>query len=72
MYAQVTYLRIPQQLYSKARSDNIFRQHCNITQISFNIATNSDTGLALDYHVAIHFKPPRTPMLYDAVKAKVL
>jgi hypothetical protein len=72
MYAQVAYPRIPQQLYPKTRSDNILGQHYNITQIPFDIATNPDTGLSLDYHVAIHFKPPRTPILYDVVKAMVL
>ena len=72
LYAQVTYPRVPQQLYPKARSDNILGQHYNIIQIPFDIATNPDTALLLDYHVAIHFKPPRTPMLYDTVKDMVL
>ena len=72
LYAHVTYLRVPQLLYPKTRSDNIPGQHFNITQIPFDIATNPDTGLALDYHVAIHFKPPSSTMLYDTVKDMVV
>jgi hypothetical protein len=70
--AQVAYPRIPQQLYPKERNDNILGQHYNITQIPFEIPTNLDTGLSLDYHIAIYFEPPKTPILYDAVKAMVV
>ena len=43
LYAQVAYPRVPRQLYPKARNNNILRQHYNITQISFDTATNTDT-----------------------------
>ena len=70
--AQAAYPRIPQQLYPNEKSENIMGQHYNITQIPFEIPTNPDTSLSLDYHVAIYFEPPKTPILYDVVKAMVL
>jgi hypothetical protein len=70
--AQASYPRIPQQLYPKERSDNIPGQHYNITKIPFDIPTDPDTGLSLDYHIAIYFVPLVIPILHDVVKALVL
>jgi hypothetical protein len=67
---QVAYLRIPQQLYPKVRSDNILGQHYNITQILFGIPTNPNIGLSLGYHVAFYFEPPRIPILYNSMVLK--
>lgn len=47
-------------------------QHFNIIQIPFEILTNPTTGLALDFHIEIHFELYRENLLHDVVKPMVL
>ena len=53
-----SYPHVPQTLYPTARPDGLDGQHYNLTQLPFDIATDPETGLSLDYQVAIHFNRP--------------
>jgi hypothetical protein len=53
-----SYPHVPQILYPIARPDGLDGQHYNLTQLPFDIATDPETGLSLDYQVAIHFNRP--------------
>jgi hypothetical protein len=48
----------------------VLGQHYNLTQIPFEVATNPDTGLFLDFHITIYFEQPKTPYEHDEILAK--
>jgi hypothetical protein len=45
-------------------------QHFNLTQIPFEVETHPDTGLALDFHVAIFFEKPNIAFEHDVILDK--
>jgi hypothetical protein len=48
----------------------VLGQHYNLTQIPFEVATNPDTGLSLDFHITIYFEQSKTPFEHDEILAK--
>jgi hypothetical protein len=68
--AIVSFPRVPQKLYPSTRSDKVLGQHYNLTQLPFEIDTNQDTGLSLDFHITIYFEQPKTPFEHDVILAK--
>jgi hypothetical protein len=68
--AIVSFPRVSQKLYPSTRKDKVLGQHYNLTQIPFEIATNLDTGLSLDFHITIYFEQPKTPYEHDEILAK--
>ena len=52
-----------------SRPDGIIGQHFNITQIPFEIETDPDTGLSLDYQVAIYFQKPSRQYSHEEILA---
>jgi hypothetical protein len=68
--AIVAFPRVPQKLYPSVRSDKVLGQHCNLIQIPFEVATNPDTGLSLDFHITIYFEQSKTPFEHDEILAK--
>lgn len=68
--ATPAYPHVGQSCYPVSRPDGIPGQHFNITQIPFEIETDPDTGLSLDYQVAIYFqKPIRRQYTHDEILA---
>jgi hypothetical protein len=70
LQAIVAFPRVPQTLYPSVREDKVVGQHFNLTQIPFEIETHPDTGLALDFHVAIFFEKPKTAFEHDVILDK--
>jgi hypothetical protein len=68
--AIVAFPRVPQKLYPSSRKDKVLGQHFNLTQIPFEVDTNPDTGLSLDFHITIYFEQPKTPFEHDDILAK--
>lgn len=68
---EISFPRIPQLWYPNERVDGIPGQHYNLTQVPFEIPTNPDICLALDFHISIHFQLPKTPLLHNHVKELV-
>ena len=68
---EISFPRIPQLWYPNERADGIPGHHYNLTQVPFEIPTNPDTCLALDFHISIHFQLPKTPLLHNHVKELV-
>jgi hypothetical protein len=68
--AIVSFLRVPQKLYPSTRIDKVLGQHYKLTQIPFEVATNPDTGLSLDFHITIYFEQPKTPYEHDEILEK--
>jgi hypothetical protein len=54
----IAFLHIQQKRCPSKRSDGKPGQHFNLTQIPSEVGINPKTGLALYYHVAIHFEKP--------------
>jgi hypothetical protein len=50
----------------------VLDQHYNLTQLPFEVETNQDTGLSLDFHITIYFDQPKTPFEHDEILAKAL
>lgn len=69
--ARMAFPRIPQLLYPSTWSGGE-GQHYNIRQVPHDVITNENTGLSFDFHIAIHFDQPRTPIIYDQIKNMVL
>ena len=44
-------------------------QHFNITQLSFEVQTDPDTGLSMDYQVTIYFQKPNSPYTHEEILA---
>jgi hypothetical protein len=66
----ISFPRIPQTLYPSARSDKVLGRHYNLTQLPFEVETNPDTGLSLDFHITIYFEQPKTPFEHDEILIK--
>jgi hypothetical protein len=46
-------------------------QHYNLTQIPFEVGTDSNIGLSLDFHITIYFEQPKTSYEHDEILAKI-
>jgi hypothetical protein len=68
--AIVAFPRMPQRLYPSIKKDKVLGQHFNLTQIPFEVYTNPNTGLSLDFHITIYFEQPKTPFEHDDILAK--
>jgi hypothetical protein len=68
--AVVSFPRMPQRLYPSTRSDKVLGQHYNLTQIPFEVATNPDTRLSLDFHITIYFEQPKIHYEHDEILEK--
>jgi hypothetical protein len=68
--AVVSFPRVPQRLYPSTRSDKVLGQYYNLTQIPFEVATNPDTRLSLDFHITIYFEQPKTHYEHDEILEK--
>jgi hypothetical protein len=66
----VSYPRVPQVLYPSVRSDKGVGQYYNLTQLPFEVETNPDTGLSLDFHITIYFEQPKHPFEHDEILSK--
>ena len=64
-----SYPHVNQTCFPLCRPDGIAGQHFNITQLPFEIETNPDTGLSLDYHVAIYFHKPTRHYTHEEILA---
>ena len=67
----ISFPRIPQIYYPGKREDGVLGQHLNLTQIPYDIPIDPNTCLALDFHVAIEFQLPNTPLFHNHVKELV-
>jgi hypothetical protein len=54
----ISFARVPQRVWPYTRSDNIPGQQYHITQISFGIQIDPDTGFARTYKILLHFEKP--------------
>jgi hypothetical protein len=66
----ISFPRVPQTLYPSVRSDKVLGQYYNLTQLLFEVETNPDTGLSLDFHITIYFEQPKTPFEHDEILIK--
>ena len=62
---------ISQIYYPCKREDGVLGQHLNLTQIPYDIPIDPNTCLALDFHIAIEFQLPNTPLLHNLIKELV-
>jgi hypothetical protein len=60
--AIVSFPRVSQKLYPSIKQEKVLGQHYNLTQIPFEVATNLDTWLSLDFHITIYFEQSKTHM----------
>ena len=67
--ATLTYPHVGQSCYPFSRPDGIPGQHFNITQLPFEIEIEPDTGLSLDYQLAIYFQKPSRPHTHEEILA---
>ena len=67
----ISYPRVPQTLYPSERSDGINGQHLNLTQLPQEIEIDPISKLSKDFHIAIHFQLPNTPLMHNHVKELV-
>ena len=67
--ATPAYPHVGQSCYPFSRPDGIAGQHFNITQLPFEIETEPDTGLSLDYQVAVYFQKPSRPHTHEEILA---
>ena len=67
----ISFPRVPQLLYPSERADGLLGQHLNLTQLPFEIEIDPVSHLSLDFHVAIHFQLPNTPLFHNHVKQLV-
>lgn len=70
--AKMSFPRAAHKLWSVKRLDNFEGQHVNITQLPFDIDTNQDMGLSLDYHILIHFEKSQIHFSQDQILKKVI
>ena len=70
--AKTSFSRVVQKLWPTKCLDNIEGQHVNITQLPFDINTNQETRLLLDYHILAHFEKPKSHFSQDQILKKVL
>ena len=54
--ASIAFPRVAQRAWPYARLDNIHGQQFHLTQISFDVQVDVDTGLALTYQILVHFE----------------
>ena len=65
----VSYPHVGQSCYPVSHPDGVPGQHYNITQLPFEIETDPDSGLSMDYQVAIYFKKPSRPYMHEEILA---
>ena len=68
--AIVSFPRVPQKLYPSKRKDKVLGQHYNLTQLLFEVETNPETGISLDFHNTIYFEQPKIPFTHDEIFTK--
>ena len=57
---KISFPRVVQKLWPTQRQDRVEGQHVNLIQLPFDIDTNQETGLSLDYHILAQFKKSKT------------
>ena len=62
-----SYPHFTQTLFPIVRPDGIEGQHYNLTQLPFEVETDSATGLSYDYQVAIYFKKPTKQYTHEDI-----
>ena len=67
----ISFPKIPQIYYPDKRDDGVFGQHHNLTQIPYDIPIDFNICLVSDFHVAIEFQLPNTPLLHNHMKKLV-
>ena len=67
--ATSAYPHVSQSCFPVSRPDGITEQHFNITQLPFEVETDPDTGLSLDYQVAVYFQRPNRPYSHEEILA---
>ena len=70
--AKTSFPRDIQKLWPTQRLDNVEGQHVTLMQLPFDIDTNQETGLSLDYHIVIHFEKPTMHFNQDQILKNVL
>lgn len=64
-----SYPHVEQSCFPLCRPDGILGQHYNLTQLSFEVETDPDTGLSQDFHVAIFFQKPIRQYSHEEILA---
>ena len=64
-----SYPHVSQSCFPTCCPDGITGQHFNIMQLPFDIETDPNTGLSLDYHIAIYFHKPTCNYTHEEILA---
>ena len=68
----MSFPKVVQKLWPAQRHNWVEGQHINLIQLPFNIDTNQETGLSLDYHILVQFEKPKTHFNQDQILKKAL